>query len=289
MSNLRKISRNKKKAQGKNKNKQKIADITNLPDHRSMEGSMYDLFGKQDQNANHQAQDMMYDAWETDDFRKRIALARQALEISHDCADAYVLLAEEVANSLGEALELYRKGVEAGKQSIGKKAFKEYEGHFWGFLETRPYMRARVGLAQCLWQSGQREEAVEHYKDMLRLNPNDNQGIRYVLASCLFDLARDEELSALLKEYKDNASAAWTYTTALLIFRKNGDGKESYKALNEAIESNKHIPTYLLGKKKLPKQLPDYIGFGDESEAICYVSDNIEGWKATCGSHKLNL
>jgi tetratricopeptide (TPR) repeat protein len=177
-------------------------------------------FGDREQNADRQAQEIMYDAWEAPDSRKRIALARQALELSPDCADVYVLLAEEAASSLEETLELYRKSVEAGERSIGKKAFEEYAGHFWGFLETRPYMRARVGLAQCLWKTGQREEAVEHYQEMLRLNPNDNQGIRYILASCLLELARDDELVNLLKKYKDDASAAWAYTTALLAFRK---------------------------------------------------------------------
>jgi tetratricopeptide (TPR) repeat protein len=284
MGNLRKIGRSKKKAQGKPRAKQRVVDITNLPDRRAMEGTMFDLFGGREQNSGRQAQEMMYDAWDAPDSRKRIALARQSLELSSNCADAYVLLVEEVANSLEEALELYRKGVEAGERSIGKKAFKEYTEHFWGLLETRPYMRARVGLAVCLWKLGQREEAVEHYQEMLRLNPNDNQGIRYILASCLLELARDEELSTLLKEHKDDASAAWAYTSALLIFRKSGDGKESCKALKEAIKSNKYIPVYLLGKKKLPRQLPDYVGFGDENEAVCYVSDNIGGWKATDGA-----
>lgn len=31
-------------------------------------------------------------------------------------------------------------------------------------------MRARAGLAQSLWEAGQREDAVGHYWDLLRLN-----------------------------------------------------------------------------------------------------------------------
>ena len=41
-----------------------------------------------------QAQDLIYDAWELADPIKRSRLARKALKISPDCADAYVLLAE---------------------------------------------------------------------------------------------------------------------------------------------------------------------------------------------------
>ena len=39
--------------------------------------------------------------------------------------------------------DYYAKGVEAGELALGPKGFKQYAGHFWGFLETRPYMRAR--------------------------------------------------------------------------------------------------------------------------------------------------
>jgi len=45
-----------------------------------------------------------------------VALAHKALTISPLCADAYVLLAEEQAKSAEEALEYYRKGVEAAEQ-----------------------------------------------------------------------------------------------------------------------------------------------------------------------------
>src|SRR5947199_51392 len=118
----------------------------------------------------------MYRAWETTGRQARITLAKRALAISPLCADAYVLLAEESAESLEEAKALYARGVEAGELALGPKTFKEDVGYFWGLLETRPYMRARAGLAQALWTSGSRDEAIAHYREMLRLNPGDNQG-----------------------------------------------------------------------------------------------------------------
>ncbi len=97
-----------------------------------------------------------------------------------------VLLAEEEAKSAEEALEYYRKGVEMGGQALGPEGFEEYAGHFWGFFETRPYMRARAGLAAALDALGEVDAAIGNYQEMLRLNPGDNQGIRYVLTRCLF-------------------------------------------------------------------------------------------------------
>src|SRR5215203_1056358 len=143
------------------------------------------------------AQDLIYEAFETESSRKRIQLAKKALKTSGDCADAYVLLAEEDAESLEEAKDLYQKGVEAGERALGRETFKEEAGHFWGILETRPYMRARQGLAACLWELGEHGEAIEHYQEMLELNPSDNQGIRYELAGCLLDEDSSEDLGQL--------------------------------------------------------------------------------------------
>ena len=49
---------------------------------------------------------------------------------------------------------------------------------------------------------GDVDGALAQYRDMLKLNPNDNQGIRYVLAGCLL---RQDNYSAL-KEARPIAS-----------------------------------------------------------------------------------
>jgi tetratricopeptide (TPR) repeat protein len=224
-----------------------------------------------------QAQDIMYEAWDAQGAR-RIRLARKALSISEDCADAYVLLAEEAAKRIEQAKEFYQKGVEAGERALGSEVFEEAVGDFWGILETRPYMRARAGLAGCLWRMGEREAAIAHYQDMLRLNPGDNQGIRYLLAHCLVEIGNDEALKTLLDEYSDDASATWMYTHALLLFRQEGASQAATAQLKEAISYNAFVPSYLLGQKRMPKQLPLYVGFGDENEAIAYVAEAKSNW-----------
>ena len=97
----------------------------------------------------------------------RVAMARRALEISPDCADAYVMLAEETARSVDEALEMYEKGVAAGGRALGPKPFEEDVGNFWSILETRTYMRARSGLAQALHEKGRLDEAIRHFEELL--------------------------------------------------------------------------------------------------------------------------
>ena len=230
------------------------------------------------------AQDVMYKAWESPNRTQRIKLARQALEISPDCADAYVLLAQETAKTPTEAKALYEQGVQAGERAIGKKDFKEMVGSFWGFLETRPYMRARLGLAQVLRAMGEKQQAAEHLRDMLRLNPNDNQGVRYTLSTLLLDMKEESELKKLLKQYPDDWSATWKYNAALLAFRTTGKSDKANALLQEAIQHNRFVPPFLLGKKKIPKQLPAFISPGQENEAIDYAVDAIPVWQQTPGA-----
>jgi tetratricopeptide (TPR) repeat protein len=216
------------------------------------------------------AQDLMYDAFEAKG-KQRAALARQALAISADCADAYVLLAEDEAKTPEQALELYEKGVEAGARALGEEAFEELKGSFWGFLETRPYMRAREGLAMCLWDGGRHEEAVGHLQAMLELNPNDNQGVRCLLAMWLLELRRLEELRALLRQYPDDGMIEMVWAKVFLAFLTVGDGPEAHRSFREAVERNPYVIALLL-KKRAPQSSSGYITVGGEDEAANLLS-----------------
>ena len=257
--------------------KKKAADnVVALPDPRGMEGLMASMFGSRSGDPINQAQDLMYDAWESGDPKQRIALAKKAIEISPLCADAYNLLAEESAQTLDEALALYRQAVDAGKEALGPDGFAEYAGHFWGFHETRPYMRARAGLGEALWAAGERDAAIENFKEMLELNPGDNQGIRYVLAAKLLDMGNMADLKALLELHADDYSADIQYTRALIAFLEGADNASDIA--EEAWQTNKHVPTILSGKKR-PVQMGAYISMGGEDEASGYVDVFGAAWK----------
>ncbi len=228
------------------------------------------------------AQQLIFDAWETPDADQRAELAREAIGLWPDCADAYGLLAAE-STELGEKIAFFHQAVEAGARAIGERAFVEEAGMFWGVLETRPYMRARAGLAGCLRERGDSAAAADHYQALLQLNPDDNQGLRYLLASCLLEIERHDALSALLARYRDEASAAWAYTRALLGFRLLGDSARTQRALRDAVAVNRHVPALLLAKKR-PRHLPDWVGFGDENEALVYVDDSLRAWMRTAGA-----
>lgn len=231
------------------------------------------------------AQDMIYDAMDLPNGKARKAMIEAALKIYPHLADAWIILAEETATTQEEELEYYKKAVEAGEADLGKQFFKENEGHFWGITESRPYMRAKIYLAQALWNLGSEDKAISHYKDCLRLNPNDNQGVRDILTAWLLiknDLAGVE---AIQKQYKENFSTQYGYSRALLLFKKLGPGsKRTSTQLDKAIECNQFVPQYLLGKTKMPKQIPGSYSMGSKEEAVIYTDYALRAWKETPGA-----
>lgn len=228
------------------------------------------------------AQKLIYKATDSYDPDEQERYARQALKACPDCADAYILLAGQ-ANSDDEAIGWYRDGMLAGERALGKPFIDANAGQFWSIMKTRPYMRARLGLALQLWQAGQHEECLDHLRDLLRLNAQDDQGIRYYLASYLLQLGRDQELSDLLQK-RDEPSTDWLYHKALLAFRQEGDTPHSRDVLQYAAKFNPHVAVYMADFRPLPMVLPEFTQSGDEGEAIHYTANNRAGWKTTAGA-----
>ncbi|KAF0125695.1 MAG: ST7 protein [Elusimicrobia bacterium] len=231
-------------------------------------------------------QDLMYEAWLEEDPGKRVETAHRALKICPDLADAYNLLAEETAGNLKEAGKLYEKALRAGERQLGPDFFAENAGRFWGIVETRPYMRARAGLAHCLWLERERDEAISHCYEMLRLNPHDNQGVRYALASYLSRLDRWQELEKLLErsEYKDDCGLEWLVMKALCAFVGEGASPRAGELLKDAVSHNDFLATYLLGDRQIPKDLPDYVALGSEEEAAFCAFEVLPAWKRVSGA-----
>jgi tetratricopeptide (TPR) repeat protein len=214
-----------------------------------------------------QAQQVMYDAFDARG-KKRVTLARKALEISPDCADAYVVLAEETAGSAEEARDLYAAGMTAGERALGPEPFEEDKGGFWGILETRPYMRAREGLVLALQDLGEEDAALAHVLGMLELNPNDNQGVRCHAALWLVKAGRCDEAKALLRRYKGDEMLEMYWARAVLAFRTRGPGKIARRRFREAAERNPSMLAFLCGAEKPLKEYPTAVAYGSLEEGF---------------------
>jgi len=230
------------------------------------------------------AEDLIDEAYQEANPQKRIQMARQALKISPHCVSAYVLLAEEDARTIEDAYQLYRQGVNAGASALGEAFFELHRGKFWDYEYAHAYLQALMGLANMAWELDRAHEALQHYQELLALNPYDHYGVRYSLLNLLITLGRDADALALIERYRNDPFADWVYSRALLLFHEQGDSPSARRALQIALESNPQVPAYLTGDKRLPKRVPDSIGLGDRSEAIHYASGNLNHWRQTPGA-----
>jgi tetratricopeptide (TPR) repeat protein len=227
------------------------------------------------------AQDLCYQAfgaW----GRRRLVLARQALAIWPDCADAYVILGER-SDKPEEALVHYAKGMEAGRRALGEETFRVEAGHFWGVTRTRPFMRAALGTAQCLERLGKESGAIERYRELLALNPRDNQAVRYFLLPLLVRTGRTGEARRLLDEYGGDSQATWHYCRALLAFAVDGDTPPSRRLLGTAVRANGHVPDLLLRNRAWPAWPPVY-AHGSEEEAVVCCDACAPAWESVPGA-----
>jgi len=249
---------------------------------QSLVGKSYDEIEMPELTPGDRAQDLVYDAWEEENAKRRTGMARKALELWPDCADAYCVLAEEATTS-DEERRMLEAAVAAGERAIGPEPFKEDVGRFWRIHATRPYMRARFLLANFLWDKGEDEAAIKHARELLRLNPRDNQGVRHSLVGWLLASGNNRAAVVLLDRH-DEDSAGWEYARALLEFRTWGDADRARDTLERAFQSNEVLPEYLIALRPEPDELPDSSSLEIDEEAVLVLHDLGEAWQMTPGA-----
>jgi len=249
---------------------------------REMTGKTIPRFEKEALSPAEQAQDLVYEASETDQVLEADRLIFQALSLDADCVEAFEYLAE-VAVSPMIALILYQSGFTAARKKLGEKFFKENTGNFWGIHETRPYMRCLHGYADALTVLGHKKLALDIYFNMLDLNPNDNQGVRDFAGLYCLELNMMDAFEALAEQYADDVTAFFQYNLVLFSFLKEGDSEKTRELFAEARKRNKHVPLLLISKKNLPP-LADGYTLGDKTEAVYYCTFAREIWKSKLGT-----
>ena len=91
--------------------------------------------------------------------------------------------------------------------NLTRKKFKKWpEVMEWGWMENRPYLRAICNKAIYFHNDNNLKEAEKLYQLLLKINPNDNQGVRYLLAALY-----EKQLPEIVDErmHKGNMEQNW--------------------------------------------------------------------------------
>lgn len=97
------------------------------------------------------------------------------------CLDAHSHLGNLAFDRWPEhAIHHYEAGLRIGELSFDAS----FDGVLpWGLIDNRPFLRCLHGYGLCLWRLRRFDEAARIFDRMLRLNPFDNQGVRFVAGS----------------------------------------------------------------------------------------------------------
>jgi tetratricopeptide (TPR) repeat protein len=226
-----------------------------------------------------QARDLAYEAMSETDGRKARRLVRQALKIDPNCVDALRLQCSLEAKSREDEVE--RLSALAGhiEGQLGEAFFAETKGHFWGEIETRPYMRVLNDLAFSFHELGREDEAIGVFERMLELNPSDNQGVRYPLTGIYLAGRRYQEARSLFDRFPEEQGMTIGWGRVLERYA-SGDINGAERALKAAREWNPHVEAYWTGTVPIPAQPAVSYRLGSWEEAAAIALDLLPAWQA---------
>jgi len=206
-------------------------------------------------------------------FEAREMQAKKALAIYPNLVEGHLWLAY-CSDTEEEALTHFEQAVAAGEAEIGPEGFEEMKGHFWGFHQTRPFMRAKAEYGMVLREAKKYEQSLCQYKEILELNPTDNQGIRFSYAALLVQTGKYLAYEKLIKVYGEENMAQSLFTYAVYCFKKHGNSVKSNLALAKAHAANPFVLKILLGEVEPSEETPTSYSLGSIEEAQLYLEEN---------------
>jgi tetratricopeptide (TPR) repeat protein len=206
---------------------------------------------------------------------RKSAHLRKAIEQDSECVLARIELAD--ADYQSARWNEARRGY----QEVAEREERRWRGEtpeWWDDIETRPYMRALYGRAMTEWHQGRFAETAKDLEKLLKLNPRDNQGVRFLVP--LVHLLGDDDAKALksLEEYDRNYPD--DYCEPSLLFGKGlalwrlGDDEPARASYRAAMLQNLYITPMLLD---LPTPPADIWHPNDRSE-IGYAQDFMQSY-----------
>ncbi|WAA12740.1 SEC-C domain-containing protein [Fervidibacillus halotolerans] len=218
----------------------------------------------------HRAQALLYDAFESEGEEK-LNLAKEALKIYSNSPDAYTILAEFERDEEA-AFDWLEKGVKVGSEEW-KEEMKDRNYPFWSDVETRPFMRAKYNYALLAKWLGKISDAITQFEELLKLNPNDNQGARYLLIPYCIQEGMVQKTKQIIEQYGDEDTVFFHMYTLMIELELNGITPTAKSIWKKMLKRNRYITDYLTGKKKLPEEIPFHYSFGSKEEAEILVEE----------------
>ncbi len=212
------------------------------------------------------AQDLAYQAMDEDDPEEARRLAAQALEIDPFCMDALYIEALEDGEPTEALAERLRGALKKWEDHKGPEYFETHRGHFWGLIETRPYMRALGNLMDLLRSLRANDEAIAVCERCLELNESDNMEMRHALLGMYLQTGNMAGARQLFTKFDDESSAVFAWGKVLYHYLIL-DRAKARDALLAAMDTNPYFLPVFLDPDRILEKMDGYSP-GEESEAV---------------------
>ena len=218
------------------------------------------------------AADFLQLAEEATSEKTAFRFVKKALALEPDNLDAKRMWLNDAPLDPFERFELLEKAVQEGREQMEKLGFNDAEsiGHYWGILETRPYMRLLDDYVFDMLQSGMYGKAMAVCEEMLRLCKNDNLGKRFTLMHLYAFFENEVAALDLLKKYSDHDETQMMVALSVLYY-KLGQWNKADEYLQRAQKINKDVKKFF---RSVFEQ--SYEKFSDFMEQGCYQPYTVE-------------
>lgn len=209
------------------------------------ESSMFPTASASFESADHVFDEGM-EFWWAGDRRAALKYFGRALKLDPQHADAHnhLGIASLDARKLKDAEQHFRAAADGGEKRIERDGGQVP----WAILENRPYLRALGNLALALAEQRKWPEALAIHQRLLTLNPNDNQGVRYLIGIEHLQVGDNHgAIKVFEKCFGEEVGCA--FGLALARLRAFGPSADVGEALLFGFAENRYVAPMLLGER----------------------------------------
>ncbi len=245
----------------------------------NFEKSLKETSSKTEELLELKAAAIIYHALEKSNDEKISAII-EALSIAPKCIEAYSL-AGDIAPDFQTALSCYERAISIGEKRLPKKKESDRWRTGNGKFYNRPFLRAKVSLARLFRQTGNEQEAVANYMDVVFFIDvhKDPLNCRYELQTYLFEIENYNELKKVLYAFRNDLACMTYYNEALLEFIQHGRTENLTHLLHSSIRFNKKVIECLKSDDDLSDLQFLYLETGEYNEALHYAKECKHLWQ----------
>src|ERR1039458_10035817 len=104
------------------------------------------------------------------------------------------------------AKNIYEASTSLAKSYIPPEFIPGKHRIIWAYLDNRPFLRLLASYAQFIAETEKQSRAIPLYEEILSFNPNDNQAIRFLLATTYLRTGQPEKVIELAAHYPDETT-----------------------------------------------------------------------------------